>query len=168
MAQSTYKSPLPAKNQRSQRSNTSSRTKRHKNTRVAGGKVLNQKTQPDELRILLALDRLNVFTTDMTLNEEAETLLWALDCTVSNASLDKLTDTDTEMLANPNIETQIGKKPTPTSAVGKFTDINGPFYKLDPAQRKNIVEEERTIKKEKDGNYIRFASNMTMMMKRGR
>jgi len=163
----TYKTSKQT-NRKSRRSNrgtkmvNSSTSNRRNQSANIGGNVINKTTQRSKYFIYQGLRALgNEVNTNTTLKDAAIELLLATGCIVSQGALSFLTDTDDTMMNNPNIEDDLkGKKGELQSAVGKFVDVEGPFYNLDPAMSRPEAKERQ---KQKD-NYVRLAADMAQLM----
>ena len=143
-------------------SNTSRR--RSQNVNI-GGNVINKTTQRSKYLIYSRLDASgNEVNTNTTSTGAAIELLLAAGCIPSQGELGFLTDTDDTMMNNPNIEDDLkGKKGELQSAVGKFVDVEGPFYNLDPAMSRPEAKEREEQNKDAN-NYIMLASAMAAKM----
>ena len=162
----TYKTSKQT-NRKSRRSNrgtkmvNSSTSNRRNQSANIGGNVINKTTQRSKYLIYSRLDALGNGVNTTTLKDAAIELLLATGCIVSQGELGLLTDTDDTMMNNPNIEDDLkGKKGELQSAVGKFVDVEGPFYNLDPAMSRPEAKERQ---KQKD-NYVRLAADMAQLM----
>jgi len=145
--------------------NSSTSNRRNQSANI-GGNVINKITQRNKYLIYQGLRALgNEVNTNTTLKGAAIELLLATDCIVSRGELDLLTDTDVTMMNNPNIEDDLkGKKGEPVSAVGKFVDVEGPFYNLDPAMSRPEAKEREEQKAKDANNYVRLAADMAAAM----
>ena len=161
----TKSKALPKRRAESKMVNSSTSSRRNQSVNI-GGNIINKTTQRSKYLIYSRLDALgNGVNTNTTLKGAAIELLLATDCIVSRGELDLLTDTDVTMMNNPNIEDDLkGKKGEPVSAVGKFVDVEGPFYNLDPAMSRPEAKEREEQKAKDANNYVRLAADMAAAM----